>query len=212
MDFDKAFSRKPSWGILGKASGHWPHLLQALGGLQEHCLSGQHLPCPCCGGADRFRWMKDDGPGGWYCTHCGGKNQQGGGGSGIDLLMRLRNWNFREAIQRIESHYNGLPFQVAVKQATPLPRPSTANYKHSELERFLLLELACQLVDGESFSPTEAKQRTYSKRWAVYASANYDLACSVILHFETEYGIVDELGMWSSSSIPVAQKIFALNS
>ena len=135
--------------------------------------------------------MRDDGPGGWYCTHCGGKNQQGGGGSGIDLLMRLRGWNFREAIQRIESYYYGLPFQPAVKQATPLPKPSTANYKHSELERFLLLELACQLVDDELFSPAQAKQRTYSKRWAVYASSNYDLACSIILQFETERGIVE---------------------
>ena len=191
MDFDKAFSRKPSWDILGKASGHWPHLLVSIGGLKDYQLSGTHQPCPCCGGEDRYRWMKDDGPGGWYCTHCGGKNQQGGGGSGIDLLMRLRGWNFREAIQRIESYYYGLPFQPAVKQATPLPKPSTANYKHSELERFLLLELACQLSDDESFSPAQARERTYSKRWAVYASSNYDLACSIILQFETERGIVE---------------------
>lgn len=191
MDFDKAFSRKPSWDILSKASGNWPHLLVSIGGLKDYQLSGNHQPCPCCGGDDRYRWMRDDGPGGWYCTHCGGKNQQGGGGSGIDLLMRLRGWNFREAIQRIESYYYGLPFQPAVKQATPLPRPSTANYKHSELERFLLLELACQLVDDELFSPAQARQRTYSKRWAVYASSNYDLACSIILQFETERGIVE---------------------
>ena len=119
------------------------------------------------------------------------QNQQGGGGSGIDLLMRLRGWNFREAIQRIESYYYGLPFQPAVKQATPLPKPSTANYKHSELERFLLLELACQLSDDESFSPAQARERTYSKRWAVYSSSNHDLACSIILQFETERGIVE---------------------
>ena len=105
--------------------------------------------------------------------------------------MRLRGWNFREAIQRIESYYYGLPFQPIAKQATPLPKPSTANYKHSELERFLLLELACQLSDDESFSPAQAKQRIYSKRWAVYASSNYDLACSIILQFETERGIVE---------------------
>jgi putative DNA primase/helicase len=192
MDFDKAFSRKPSWDILSKASGNWPHLLVAIGGLHESQLSGSHQPCPSCrDGTDRYRWMADDGPGGWICTHCGGKNQQGGGGSGIDLLMRVRGWTFGEAVKRVELHYNGLPFQPAIKPATPLPMLPSAVRKHSELERFALLELAGQLVDGEGFSPTEAKQRTYSKRWAVYASANYDLACSVILQFETEYGIVE---------------------
>jgi hypothetical protein len=191
VNFDKAFSRKPSWDILSKASGHWPHLLVSIGGLRDYQLNGVHQPCPCCGGTDRFRWMKDDGPAGWYCTHCGGKNQQGGGGSGIDLLMRLRGWSFKEAIQRIESYYYGLPFQPSIKQATPLPKQSTGNYKHSELERFLLLELAGQITDDEHFSPAEARQRVYSKRWAVYASANYDSACAMILQFETERGIVE---------------------
>jgi hypothetical protein len=191
VNFEKAFSRKPSWDILAKASGRWPHLLVSIGGLQDHQLSGTHQPCPCCGGTDRYRWMNDEGPGGWICTHCGGKNQQGGGGSGIDLLMRLRGWTFREAIQRIEHYYNGLPFEPATKRSTPLPKLSTINYKHSELERFLLLELAGQLADNELFSPVAAKQRTYSKRWAIYASANYDLACSIILQFETETGILE---------------------
>ena len=193
MNFDNAFSsrHRKSWDILGRASGHWPHLLMTLGGLQDHQLSNVHQPCPSCGGTDRYRWMNDEGPGGWYCTHCGGKNHQGGGGSGIDLLMRVRGWTFRQATQEIERYYTGLPFQPAAKKATPLPKPVTVNHKHSELERFLLLELAGQLSDGESFSPAAAKVRVYSKRWAVYAAANYDMACSVILQLETERGIVE---------------------
>lgn len=194
MDFEKAFSskRNRSWDILNKASGHWPHLLMRVGGLQEHYLSSRHSPCPCCGGTDRYRWMNDEGPGGWYCSHCGGKHQQGGGGSGIDLLMRIRGWTFRQAIQQIERYYNDLPFQPAEKKKTPLPKPITVNHKHSELERFLLLEIAGQLSDGESFSPADAKVRLYSKRWAVYAAANYDAACSVILQLEVERGIVEQ--------------------
>lgn len=193
MDFDKALSSKPrrSWEVLAKASGQWPHLLRTVGGLQEHYLSSRHSPCPCCGGTDRYRWMNDEGPGGWYCSHCGGKRQQGGGGSGIDLLMRLRNWTFREAIQQIERHYDCLPFQPAKRKKIPLPKETAVNHKHSELERFLLLELAGQLTNGEFFSPAGARVRSYSKRWAVYAAANYDAARSAILQFETERGILE---------------------
>jgi len=192
MNFDLTTPKpKRSWEVLAKVSGQWPHLLRAIGGLQEHYLSGKHLSCPCCGGTDRYRWISDEGPAGWYCSHCGGKNQQGGGGNGIDLLMRLRGWTFKEAIQQIERYYNGLPFEPAIKCPTPLPKQPTVNYKHSELERFLLLELAGQTTDDEGFSPAESKQRLYSKRWAIYASANHDLTCSIILQFETERGIVE---------------------
>lgn len=191
MNFEKAFSRKPSWDILSQASGRWPHLLVSIGGLQEYQLSGVHQPCPCCHGTDRYRWMQDEGQGGWFCTHCGGKNQQGGGGNGIDLLMRLRGWTFMEAIRQIEYYYNGLPFQPTPKQSAPLPQLSALNYKHSELERFILLESAGQLIDDELFSPAGAKERLYSKRWAIYASANYEVACSIVLQFETERGILE---------------------
>jgi hypothetical protein len=212
MDFDTAFSSQPlRRDILSKASGQWPHLLRTLGGLQEHYLSGAHQPCPCCHGDDRYRWITDDGPGGWFCTHCAGKDQRGGGGSGIDLLMRLRNWSFRQAIKQVKLYYDGLPFQPTVKQVAPLPKPSTAGLKHSELERFLLLELAGQLTDNEFFSPAGARQRIYSRRWAAYASVNYDQARSAVLQFETERGIVDELEVWPGSSIPAVRQIFAIN-
>lgn len=192
MDFDSVpIKRRGFSDTLAKASGHWPHLLMALGGLNESQLNGAHQPCPCCGGNDRYRWMTDDGPGGWFCSHCGGKRQQGGGGSGIDLLMRLRNWRFSEAIQRVDQYYNGLPFQPAAKPPAPLPKKSITGSGHSELERFLLLELAGHLAIDEHYSPTEAKMRSYSKRWAVYAVSNYDAALSVVLQFETERGIVD---------------------
>ena len=182
-------SQKRSSGILERAAGHWPHLLMTFGGLNEGHLSGAHQPCPCCGGNDRYRWMTDEGPGGWYCSHCGGKHHQGGGGSGIDLLMRLRNWSFREAIQQIEEYYNGLPFQPATRP--PIPTPKQSATRNSELQRFLLLELAGHLAIDELFSPAEAKLRSYSKRWSVFALSNYNAAISVILEFETTQGIVD---------------------
>lgn len=190
MNFDTQPVKHRSWDVLNKASNQWPHLLAVIGGISSDHFSGRHGPCPACGGTDRFRWITDEGPAGWLCSHCGGKRHQGGGGTGIDLLMRVRGWTFRYAIKQIERYYGDLPFQPAPKKITPLPRQISANQKHSELERFFLLEIAGQAQAGELFSPAVAKARMYSKRWAVYAAANYDSAISAILQFETENGIV----------------------
>lgn len=202
MDFQpNQIKRKNYSATLNKTLGHWPHLLSVLGGLDESQLSGVHQPCPCCGGTDRYRWMTDEGPGGWFCSHCGGKNQQGGGGSGIDLLMRLRRWSFAEAIQQLERYYGDLPFQPAPKQAAPTPKQSTSKAKASELEYFHLLEIAGHLAIDEFFSPSEAKKRSYAKRWTVYALFNYGVAHSVVFQFETEREVFSGFDQNNESSI-----------
>ena len=86
------------------ASGRWPELLGALAGLSPEQLTDKHQPCPACAGVDRYRWDRDDGPGGWYCNQCGGKDHAGGGGSGMDLLTRVTGWDFKQACRRIEQH------------------------------------------------------------------------------------------------------------
>jgi phage/plasmid primase-like uncharacterized protein len=174
--------------VLSKASDRWPHLLVTLGGIRDDQLTNAHQPCPSCGGTDRYRWLMDEGPGGWWCSHCGGKNRQGGAGSGIDLLMRVRNWSFSQAIREITGYYNGLPFQPAPRHI-PAPLKTLLDQKHSELQRFQLLEIAGQLSSGSFYLPSEARNRMYSKRWAAFASSNYEAACSVVIEFETCRGI-----------------------
>ena len=94
--------------ILDAAAGRWPELLQTLGGLSADQLTDTHQPCPACGGTDRYRWDNDDGPGGGYCNQCGGKDGNGGAMSGLDLLMRVRQWDLKQAIRQLEQHL-GLP-------------------------------------------------------------------------------------------------------
>jgi putative DNA primase/helicase len=113
---------------LDAASGRWPELLQALGGLDPDQLTDTHQPCPACGGTDRYRWDDDEGPGGWFCNQCGGKDHQGGGGTGVDLLMRLTGWSFPTAARRVEQHL-GLPGATA-SGATPAPRQRKPKRPH----------------------------------------------------------------------------------
>lgn len=98
------------------AQGQWPDILASLGGLSSDQLTDRHQPCPACGGTDRYRWDDDDGDGAWFCNQCGGKNHQGGGGNGLDLLMRVRGWSFAEACEQLERHL-GLPSKPSSSKA-----------------------------------------------------------------------------------------------
>jgi putative DNA primase/helicase len=100
--------------IADLTNGRWPDLLAQLAGLTPDQLTDKHQPCPLCGGKDRYRFDDQDGTGSWYCNQCGGKACAGGGGNGMDLLMRKTGWDFAEAANRIEQRL-GL--------AKPMPAP-----------------------------------------------------------------------------------------
>lgn len=106
---------------LQAAEGRWPELLQSLGGLAPDQLTDRHQPCPACGGTDRYRWDDDTGNGSCYCNQCGGKDQMGGGMSGLDLLIRVRGWDFKQACRQVEQHL-GLPSAVPPATSTKKPR------------------------------------------------------------------------------------------
>jgi putative DNA primase/helicase len=89
--------------------GKWPDLLQHLAGLTPQQLTDRHQPCPSCGGTDRYRFDDRDGTGSWYCNQCGGRDKAGGGGTGIDLLMRVTGWSYPDACRHIEAHLMVIP-------------------------------------------------------------------------------------------------------
>jgi len=107
--------------LIEHANGQWPSILGALAGLSATQLTDKHQPCPMCGGKDRYRFDDQDGTGSWYCNKCGGKDQSGGGGTGMDLLMRRTNWTFKEAAQRVEQHLGIAPQR---------PEPPTKGAEH----------------------------------------------------------------------------------
>lgn len=90
--------------IIEDARGRWPDILQSLAGLSAEQLTDNHQPCPLCGGTDRYRFDDLNGTGSWFCNQCGGRDQQGGAGSGMDLLLRRTGWDFPTAARRIEAH------------------------------------------------------------------------------------------------------------
>lgn len=95
--------------VITAATGRWCEILSALAALPPEQLSNRHQPCPLCGGRDRYRFDDRDGSGSWFCNQCGGKDLMGGGGSGMDLLMRVRHWSFRHACEEVERHLGLVP-------------------------------------------------------------------------------------------------------
>lgn len=91
------------------ARGRWPEILSALAGISSDQLTNKHQPCPLCGGEDRYRFDDIDGSGSWFCNQCGGKQRSGGGGNGMDLLMRRTGWIFADAAKQVEQHLGLTP-------------------------------------------------------------------------------------------------------
>ena len=86
------------------ADGRWEDILSNLGNLTQQQLTNEHQPCPCCGGKDRYRFDNEKNQGTWFCNKCGGKSGTGGGGNGLSLLMKVRNWDFKEAVNEVEKY------------------------------------------------------------------------------------------------------------
>jgi putative DNA primase/helicase len=78
-----------------RAHGRWQAILPAFG-LDRRYLTRRHMPCPWCGGVDRFRFVDREGSGNWICNQCGK-------GDGIMLVERLLGVPFQEAAQRVEA-------------------------------------------------------------------------------------------------------------
>jgi putative DNA primase/helicase len=79
--------------IEDEALNRWEEILPMLG-VHDDFLSNRHGPCPACGGTDRFRFDDKDGRGTFFCSHCGA-------GNGVTLLMRVNQWEFKQAAEEI---------------------------------------------------------------------------------------------------------------
>ena len=102
--------------------GQWPAILSSWAGLSSEQLTDKHQPCPLCGGEDRYRFDDQDGSGSWFCNQCGGKDGRGGAGNGMDLLLRVTGWSFKEAADRIEQH---LGIAKPAKPGQSIDKPPT---------------------------------------------------------------------------------------
>jgi putative DNA primase/helicase len=82
--------------IRRRAHGRWTELLRALG-VDEAILKKRNLPCPLCGGHDRFQYTDKFGEGNYHCRHCGP-------GGGMKLLQAVTGWDFNTVLSELEDY------------------------------------------------------------------------------------------------------------
>lgn len=78
-----------------RLSGRWTEVLRMLG-VDEKILRKRNVPCPGCGGEDRFQYTDKFGNGDYHCRGCGH-------GDGFNLLMHVHSWDFGTAFKQVES-------------------------------------------------------------------------------------------------------------
>jgi putative DNA primase/helicase len=108
-----------------RAHGRWSEILRSLG-VDERILARRNLPCPACGGTDRFQYTDKFGEGNYHCRHCGP-------GGGFKLLQATLGIGFPDALRRVEGCVGG-PV-IAPPAPAIATEPSTARMR--ELARRL---------------------------------------------------------------------------
>lgn len=97
--------------------GKWRGVLLTLG-IPSEALTKKHGPCPFCGGKDRYRWDDKDGTGSFFCSQCGA-------GRGLDLLMRIKGWDFATAAREADKVVGNVrPDPVKLKRSPEQHRRS----------------------------------------------------------------------------------------
>jgi hypothetical protein len=76
------------------ARGRWREILPQLG-VATKFLSGRNMPCPACGGRDRFRFHDRSKDGDYFCNQCGP-------GKGIGLVAKVNGWDFITAVRAVD--------------------------------------------------------------------------------------------------------------
>jgi putative DNA primase/helicase len=94
-----------------ETQGRWPSILSALG-VDDKTLSKRNVPCPFCGGKDRFRFTDHEGAGVWVCNQCVG-------GNGMQFVEKWENCDFVEAVKKVREVLPQAHVAPAVKEHDP---------------------------------------------------------------------------------------------
>lgn len=122
--------------LKNRAAGRWPEILQAAGMPSELLESRRGIPCPRCGGVDRFSVMRDLAErGAVLCRHCHNANTDPKAGDGIATLRWWLGLSLPDVVRWLGGYLGGgvaAPRMLERVYSIPIPQ-------RTETERFELM-------------------------------------------------------------------------
>lgn len=113
--------------VRSETAGRWDKILQNLCGLSEaETTPGRRgMPCPYCGGVDRYEFKSVDN-GHYLCRGCGA-------GDGWSLVMKLRHCDFSEAMRQVSEWLHVAPREQKTIPSKGKISPSDRNKNHDRV-------------------------------------------------------------------------------
>lgn len=171
------------------ARGNWANIFQSVLGWSPQQTSGQHGPCPGCGGRDRFRFTNMDGDGSAFCNQC-----LRDGGDGLAVLGHFGKCSFVEAKQKLAEYLRIEPSQLIstpVASSAPSPSVEPVAYSHERVKiKPLNLTLAALWASGKPPITVEALQRLEAKS-ATYRTGRQSYECIALPIWGKNYNSED---------------------
>ena len=94
-----------------RAHGRWTEILASMG-VDEAILKRRNLPCPLCGGTDRFQYTDKFGEGNYHCRQCGP-------GGGFKLLQAVKGVDFNTVLRDVERCLGVMPLTAPPRASEP---------------------------------------------------------------------------------------------
>ena len=153
--------------------GRWKSILTGAGVPPAH-LTGKHGPCPMCGGKDRFRFTNHEDTGAYICNQCGA-------GSAIDLLMALRNVDFRGAAEIVREQLPG----SRIEPPTAKPRTNDAKADWARGHKLTGHDSVCAYLAGRGLEPNPwPSQLRFAPRARHWDAAGVETVhCAMLANF-----------------------------
>lgn len=96
------------------AHGRWPEFLLHLGLDPRMIKKRLNLPCPFCGGTDRFQFTDKYGEGNYHCRNCGP-------GGGFQLAQQVTGMDFNSVLEKAEQYFGSYPRPLQAVGNEPSP-------------------------------------------------------------------------------------------
>lgn len=107
---DSAYAARVE-AVKQRAHGRWTEILASMG-VDESILKRRNMPCPLCGGTDRFQYTDKFGEGNYHCRQCGP-------GGGFKLLQASLGVDFDTALRDVERLVGMMPVTAVVRTGEP---------------------------------------------------------------------------------------------